>query len=73
MGPAKVKMIETVEKDIEEMEMTVSNKSLPAVQQPADRKEARAAFAPEKSDSFEQGIECPELWDIPGPSSGTPR
>ena len=32
MGPAKVKMIETVEKDIEEMEMTVSNKSLPAVQ-----------------------------------------
>ena len=64
-------MIETVENDIEEM--TISNKSLPPVQQPADRREARAAFAPEKSDSFEQGIECPELWDIPGPSSGTPR
>ena len=71
MGPAKVKMIETVENDIEEM--TISNKSLPAVQPPADRREARAAFVPEKSDSFEQGIECPELWDIPGPSSGTPR
>ena len=62
-------MIETVENDIEEM--TISNKSLPPVQ--PDRREARAAFAPEKSDSFEQGIECPEVWDIPGPSSGTPR
>ena len=62
-------MIETVENDIEEM--TISHKSLPPVQ--PDRREARPAFVPEKSDSFEQGIECPEVWDIPGPGSGTPR
>ena len=66
-------MIETVEKEIEELGLGLasSNKSLPAVQ--PDRREARPAFVPEKTDSFEQGIEWPELWDIPGPSSGTPR
>ena len=65
-------MIETVENDIEEL--TISHKSLPPVQ--PDRREARPAFAQEKSDSFEDGIECGEVrevWDIPGPSSATPR
>ena len=61
-------MMETVENDIEEM--TISN-TLPAVQ--SERREARPAFAPEKNDSIEQGVEWPELWDIPGPVSATPR
>ena len=71
MGPAKVKLIETKENEIEEM--TMSNNSLPAVQSPGERREAKSAFAMEKKDSSDGGVECSELWDIPGSNSGTPR
>ena len=69
LGPAKVKMIETQENEIEEM--TMSDKTLPAVHSPGDRRQAKSAFVPEKKDSFE----CGEVWDIPGSNcvSASPR
>ena len=71
LGPAKVKMIETKENEIEEMTMT--SRSLPAVQSPGGRRETKSAFVPEKSDSLERGLESSEIWDIPGSNSVTPR